>query len=94
MPAYTIARVDIHDDETYKKYAEIATEAIQKFGGEILVRGGESFQMEGEGRKRNVIIKWPDMKTAKDFYHSDLYQKALTYGTKAAVRDYTLVEGV
>ena len=94
MPAYTIARVDILDDENYKKYAEIATEAIQKFGGEILVRGGESFQMEGEGRKRNVIIKWPDMKTAKDFYHSDLYQKALTYGTKAAVRDYTLVEGV
>jgi len=57
MPAYTIARVDIHDDENYKKYAEIATEAIQKFGGEILVRGGDSFQMEGEGRKRNVIIK-------------------------------------
>ena len=94
MPAYTIARVDIHDDENYKKYAEIATEAIQKFGGEILVRGGESFQMEGEGRKRNVVIKWPDMKTAKDFYYSDLYQKALTYGTKAAIRDYTLVEGV
>ena len=94
MPAYTIARVDIHDDENYKKYAEIATEAIQKFGGEILVRGGDSFQMEGEGRKRNAIIKWPDMKTAKEFYHSDLYQKALTYGTKAAVRDYTLVEGV
>ena len=94
MPAYTIARVDIHDDETYKKYAEIATEAIQKFGGQILVRGGEAFQMEGEGRKRNVIIKWPDMKTAKEFYHSDLYQKALTYGTKAAIRDYTLVEGV
>ena len=94
MPAYTIARVDIHDDKNYKKYAEIATEAIQKFGGEILVRGGDSFQMEGEGRKRNVIIKWPDMKTAKEFYHSDLYQKALTYGTKAAVRDYTLVEGV
>ena len=94
MPAYTIARVDIHDDENYKKYAEIATEAIQKFGGEILVRGGETFQMEGVGRKRNVIIKWPDMKTAKEFYHSDLYQKALTYGTKAAIRDYTLVEGV
>ena len=94
MPAYTIARVDIHNDENYKKYAEIATEAIQKFGGEILVRGGEAFQMEGEGRKRNVIIKWPDMKTAKDFYYSDLYQKALTYGTKAAIRDYTLVEGV
>ena len=94
MPAYTIARVDIHDDENYKKYAEIATEAIKKFGGEILVRGGEAFQLEGEGRKRNVVIMWPDMKTAKDFYYSDLYQKALTYGTKAAVRDYTLVEGI
>ena len=94
MSAHTIARVDIHDDENYKKYAEIATEAINKFGGEILVRGGEAFQLEGEGRKRNVIIKWPDMKTAKEFYYSDLYQKALTYGTKAAVRDYTLVEGI
>ena len=94
MTAYSVVRIDIKDAEEYAKYAEIATEAIQKFGGEILVRGGEAFQMEGEGRKRNVIIKWPDMKTAKDFYHSDLYQKALTYGTKAAVRDYTLVEGV
>ena len=94
MAAYTIGRVDIHDEEKYNKYAEIATEAIKKFGGEILVRGGEAFQLEGEGRKRNVIIKWPDMKPAKEFYYSDLYQKALTYGTKAAVRDYTLVEGV
>ncbi len=94
MPAYTIARVDIHDEENYKKYAEIATEAIKAFGGEILVRGGDAFQLEGEGRKRNVVIRWPDMKTAKEFYHSDLYQKALTYGIKAAVRDYTLVEGV
>ena len=94
MAAYTIGRVDIHDEENYKKYAEIATEAIKKFGGEILVRGGEAFQLEGEGRKRNVIIKWPNMKTAKEFCYSDMYQKALTYGTKAAVRDYTLVEGV
>ena len=93
MAAYTIARVDIHDEENYKKYAEIATKAIEQFGGEILVRGGEAFQLEGKGRKRNVIIKWRDMKTAKEFYHSSLYQEALNYGTKAAIRDYTLVEG-
>ena len=47
-----------------------------------------------KGRKRNVIIKWRDMKTAKEFYHSSLYQEALNYGTKAAIRDYTLVEGI
>lgn len=94
MAAYTMARIDIYDEENYKKYAVIATEAIEKFGGEILVRGGEAFHLEGEGRNRNVIIKWPDMKTAKEFYYSEIYQRALSYGTKAAHRDYTLVEGV
>ena len=94
MPAYTIARVDIHDDENYKKYAEIATRAIKEYGGEFLARGGGYHHIEGTSRARNVIIKWPDVDTAKKFYYSDLYQEALSYGIPAATRDYVIVEGI
>ena len=94
MTAYSIVRIDIHDTEEYAKYAEIATKAISEFGGEFLVRGGKYHHIEGTSRSRNVIIRWPDVETAKKFYYSDLYQEALSYGIPAATRDYIIVEGI
>ena len=94
MVAYSIVRIDIKDPKEYSKYAEIATRAIKKFGGEFLVRGGEYHHIEGTSRARNVIIKWPDVEIAKKFYYSDLYQEALSYGIPASIRDYVIVEGI
>ena len=94
MTAYSIVRIDIHDTDGYAKYAEIATRAIDEFGGKFLVRGGEYHHIEGSSRARNVIIKWPDVETAKKFYYSDLYQEALSHGIPAATRDYVIVEGL
>ncbi len=94
MAVYAIVHVDVKDTEEYAKYAEIAGPAVVQYGGEFLARGGESIQMEGQGRARNVIIRFPDMETAKSFYHSEEYQKALSHGLPASTREYTLVEGV
>ena len=94
MTAYSIVRIDIKDEEEYAKYAEIATRAIDQFGGEFLARGGEYHHIEGTSRARNVIIKWPDVETAKKFYYSELYQEAHSYGIPAAIRDYVIVEGI
>lgn len=94
MAVYAIVHVDVKDTEAYAKYAAIAGPAVAKYGGEFLARGGECFHMEGNGRARNVIIRFSDMETAKEFYHSTEYQEALSYGIPAADREYTLVEGV
>lgn len=94
MSVYTIAHIDVHDDENYAKYAALAGPAVAKFGGEFLARGGETAVMEGQARSRNVIIKWPDMDTAKAFYNSPEYQEALKFGLPSANRDYLFVEGV
>ena len=94
MTAYSVVRIDVKDAQEYAKYAEIATRAIKEFGGEFLARGGEYHHLEGTSRGRNVIIKWPDVETAKNFYYSDLYQEALSYGIPAATRDYVIVEGL
>ncbi len=94
MVAYAMVHIDVVDAEEYAKYAALAGPAVEKFGGEFLARGGECFHMEGEGRSRNVIIRFKDMDTAKTFYHSPEYQEALSYGLPSAEREYTFVEGV
>ncbi len=94
MTVYAMVHIDVTNAEEYAKYAEIAGPAVEKYGGEFLARGGECVQMEGVGRARNVIIRFPDMETAQTFYHSPEYQRALSHGLPAAKREYTFVEGV
>ncbi len=94
MAVYTMAHIDVHDDDEYAKYAVLAGPAVEKFGGKFLARGGETVVREGKGRARNVIIEWPDMATAQAFYDSEDYKAALAHGIPAADRDYMFVEGV
>ncbi len=94
MAVYAMVHIDVHDADEYAKYAALAGPAVEKFGGEFLARGGASVHKEGQGRARNVIIRFPDMETAEKFYHSPEYQEALSYGLPAATREYTFVEGV
>lgn len=94
MTVYTMAHIDVHDEEEYARYAELAGPAVKQYGGVFLARGGETVVMEGQARSRNVIIQWPDMDTAKAFYNGPEYQRALSHGLPAATRDYIFVEGV
>ena len=94
MPAYAIVQVDVHDAEEYAKYAELAGPAVLQYGGEFLARGGAVEVMEGTTRDRCVIARFADMETAKTFYHSPEYQKALAFALPVSDRDYKFVEGV
>lgn len=94
MPAFAIVHADIHDAAEYAKYAALAGPVVAKFGGEFLARGGASAQMEGTGRARNVIIRFPDMDTARAFYASADYQQAMAHARPSSTRDYTIVEGI
>ncbi len=94
MTVYAMVHIDVKDAEAYAKYAALAGPAVAKYGGEFLARGGACQQMEGQGRARNVIIRFKDMQTALAFYNGPEYQAALEYGLPAAEREYTFVEGV
>ncbi len=94
MPAYAIVQVDVQDADEYAKYAALAGPAVAKFGGEFLARGGAVEVLEGASRDRCVIIRFPDMDTARTFYHSPDYQAALAFALPVSTRDYKFVEGV
>jgi uncharacterized protein (DUF1330 family) len=95
MPkGYCIVRADIHSPEAYAQYAKAATEAIKKYGGRPLARGGAHEAMEGQARARNVVIGFDSVDAARQFYFSDEYQNARKMREYAATVEYVIVEGV
>src|ERR1700744_339325 len=77
MPkAYWIARIDVRDPETYKKYVETGRPAYQRYNAKFLVRGGKTEVLEGPARARNVIIEFASMEDALACYNSPEYVEA------------------
>lgn len=92
MGALWIAHVTVTDEETYAKYAKIATEAITAHGGEFLARGGRYVVLEGKDRPRNVVARFPSFEAAVACYESPRYQEALSHAKGASDRDLVIVE--
>ena len=66
MPkGYWIAHVTVTNPEQYQLYASGTREAFQKYGANILARGGAFHQLEGQGHPRNVVIEFPSLQAAK-----------------------------
>ncbi len=95
MPkAYVVARITVTNPEAYAEYVKGATEAIRKYGGRPLARGGAMATREGEGRPRNVILEFESLDQAKAYYHSPEYQAAKAKREGAGIADIVAVEGV
>jgi uncharacterized protein (DUF1330 family) len=94
MPkAYWIARVDVNDPETYKKYVETGKPAFERYNAKFLARGGRSEALEGNNRARNVLIEFASMEDALACYNSPEYTAARAIRQAVSEGDWILVEG-
>jgi uncharacterized protein (DUF1330 family) len=84
----------ISNDEKLKEYAAKARDAVEKFKGKFLIRGGESTINEGNKSPRTVVIEFPSYKEANLFYNSKEYQEAHDVLKGHAVRQHQTIEGV
>ena len=91
--AYWIARVDVHDPETYKDYVSTAKPAFERYGAKFLARGGAYEVLEGAARGRNVVIEFPSIEAALNCYHSEEYQAAKAIRMTVADAEMLIVEG-
>ncbi len=94
MAGYWVVKITVTDAEAYGVYAKLASEAVAKYGGRFLVRGGPATTMEGEDFPRNVVIEFPSVEQALACYKSPEYREALTCQEGAADRMFAVVEGV
>lgn len=94
MPkGYWIARVDVHDPETYKNYIASNQIAFANYGGNYLVRGTPFDDIEGTSRSRNVVIEFPSIEVARACYNSPEYQQSVAFRKASAVADLIIIEG-
>jgi len=95
MPAYLIARIDVTDWSRYQEYIKRTPEVIARYGGRFIVRGGEVVSLEGPPEKgRVVVIQFPSLEQAKDFYTSPEYTEVKAFRIGAATGQFFVVEGV
>ncbi len=90
---YWIGRVDVHDEEQYRKYVAANAEAFEKYGARFLVRGGSFENPEGGARARNVVIEFPSYEAALACYDSPEYRRARALREPAAQADLIIIEG-
>jgi uncharacterized protein (DUF1330 family) len=95
MAAYMIARIKVTDWDRYNEYIKVTPGIIAKYGGRFIVRGGKAVTLEGPEEKwRMVVIEFPDLQRAKDFYHSADYSGAKKIREGAAMAQFVAVEGL
>ncbi|MFC2018213.1 DUF1330 domain-containing protein [Chloroflexota bacterium] len=96
MPAYIIVHVNIHDRSEFNKYVKTFMTEFKEFPGRFLVVSENAEILEGEWGQplRTVVMEFPTMDAAREWYHSDKYQNIAKIRWGAAKSKMILVDGL
>ena len=83
----------INDDNALKDYALKAREAVEKYDGKFLVRGGQNIITEGRKFVRTVVLEFSSFEKTKEFFYSSEYQAAHELLKDTVVRNHQIIEG-
>lgn len=94
MSAYVIVEVLVKDPEEYKSYTKLTPATIKSYGGKFIVRGGKTEAIEGNWQpNRLVILEFPSIARAKEWWNSPEYTEAKKIRHRTAETKMLLVEG-
>jgi uncharacterized protein (DUF1330 family) len=95
MSAYVIVDVDVHDPVLYEEYKKHTPGSLTPFGGRFVVRGGDTHTLEGDWKPtRIVVLEFPTVEKAKEWWDSDTYRHARDIRHRAARTKMIVVQGV
>jgi len=95
MAAYIIADLEIHNPAAMAPYIPAVPPIVHKHGGEYLVRGGKWEPAEGDWRpNRLVVIRFPDMDSARAFLADPEYAPWKALRQQNARSNSVIVQGV
>lgn len=95
MAAYVISEVEVRDRAAMATYRTLAAQTIAQYGGRYLARGGAAEVVEGgPPAKTIIIVEFPSMARAREWYASAEYADALKLRQTELERRLLFVEGV
>jgi uncharacterized protein (DUF1330 family) len=95
MAAYIIVDIEVTDPVQYEDYKKLAAATVAAYDGRYVVRGGTAERLEGEWTpKRVVVLEFPTVERAKEWWDSEDYRPAKSMRHAAATSQMIVVEGV
>jgi uncharacterized protein (DUF1330 family) len=93
-PAYIYVEMTIKDSQRFKQYTALSAPAVHAAGGRYVVAGVKPEVVEGAfDAHRIVVVQFPTIERAREFYHSAAYQAARQKRAGAAEFKMLLLEG-
>jgi uncharacterized protein (DUF1330 family) len=87
-------RIKTIDQKELEKYWAGIRATLNGQPVEVLVAYGKQEILEGDPIEGIVIAKFPNVKAAKDWYHSEAYQSVAEHRKRGAIYSGLIVEGV
>ena len=95
MSAYVVVEIEVVDAERYEDYKLMVPPSLAAYGGRFVVRGGATETLEGEwAPKRLVILEFPSVERAKEWWASAEYAEAKALRQATARTQMIVVGGV
>ncbi len=95
MSAYLICDVSVRDRAALMNYLKLAEGTVEQFAGRYLAQAGALTLLEGDWSPETlVIVEFPSIAAAKEWYRSEAYAPALEANAAAMLRKMLIVEGV
>ncbi|MGE5394581.1 MAG: DUF1330 domain-containing protein [Candidatus Saccharibacteria bacterium] len=94
MKAYVIVEVSITDINQYEEYKKLTPATIAAYDGKFIIRGGRTEALEGDWHpERMVVVEFPSLEKARQWWHSNEYSQAKAARKEAAHTKMLIVEG-
>jgi uncharacterized protein (DUF1330 family) len=94
MSAYIVVQVEVTEPAGYDDYKKMVPSSLAAYGGKFVVRGGACETLEGSWQpKRLVVLEFPSVAKAKQWWSSDEYREAKALRQRTATSEMIVVEG-
>jgi uncharacterized protein (DUF1330 family) len=96
MSAYVLVNVRASDDSAdMKQYSATFPSTLEAYGGRFVIRGGDIEVREGRWDGTwLVVIEFPSMGQARQWYESPEYRRAAALREGHADLDFVIVDGL
>jgi len=94
MSAYIVVQVEVTEPAGYDEYKKMVPSSLAAYGGKFVVRGGACETLEGSWQpKRLVVLEFPSVARAKEWWASSEYRDAKALRQRTAKTEMIVVEG-
>ena len=95
MSGFAIFNIEIKKPEQYKEYIEKVKPIVEMYGGEYVIKAGETTIVEGTWTyPRTVVIKFPSYEKALEWYNSEKYKRVKQIRLENSISNGIIIKGV